>query len=69
MTIVGTGAELVAGEARGSARTINAALVDLQVRAADLAAMAAHGVRCFLVGEALMRQPDVEKATRELLGG
>lgn len=34
----------------------------------DLAEMAAHGVRCFLVGEALMRQPDVEGATRELLG-
>ena len=35
---------------------------------ADLAAMAEHGVRCFLVGEALMRQPDVEAATRMLLG-
>ena len=35
---------------------------------ADLQAMAAHGVRCFLVGESLMRQPDVETATRELLG-
>lgn len=35
---------------------------------ADLAAMAEHGVRCFLVGEALMRQADVEQATRELLG-
>ncbi len=34
---------------------------------ADLAAMAAHGVRCFLVGESLMRQPDVEAATRALL--
>jgi len=36
---------------------------------ADLDAMAEHGVRCFLVGEALMRQPDVEAATRELLTG
>ena len=36
--------------------------------AADLDAMAAHGVRCFLVGEALMRQDDVEAATRTLLG-
>lgn len=36
---------------------------------ADLDAMAAHGVRCFLVGEALMRQPDVEAATRMLLTG
>ncbi|RXR29999.1 indole-3-glycerol phosphate synthase TrpC [Sphingobium fluviale] len=35
---------------------------------ADLAEMAAHGVRCFLVGEALMRQQDVEGATRALLG-
>jgi indole-3-glycerol phosphate synthase len=36
---------------------------------ADLDAMADHGVRCFLVGEALMRQPDVEAATRKLLVG
>lgn len=35
----------------------------------DLAAMAEHGVRCFLVGEALMRHADVEAATRALLGG
>ncbi len=34
---------------------------------ADLAAMAAHGVRCFLVGESLMRQADVTAATRALL--
>ena len=34
---------------------------------ADLDAMAEHGVRCFLVGESLMRQPDVEAATRALL--
>ncbi|HEV2567119.1 indole-3-glycerol phosphate synthase TrpC [Sphingomonas sp.] len=34
----------------------------------DLVAMAEHGVRCFLVGEALMRQADVEAATRSLLG-
>jgi indole-3-glycerol phosphate synthase len=34
---------------------------------ADLAAMAAHDVRCFLVGESLMRQADVEAATRALL--
>lgn len=36
---------------------------------ADLEAMAEHGVRCFLVGEALMRQADVEAATRTLLNG
>lgn len=35
---------------------------------ADLDAMAAHGIGCFLVGEALMRQPDVEAATRALVG-
>ncbi|HTH29666.1 MAG TPA: indole-3-glycerol phosphate synthase TrpC [Sphingobium sp.] len=34
----------------------------------DLAAMAAHGVRCFLIGEALMRQADVAAATRAMLG-
>lgn len=35
----------------------------------DLAEMADHGVRCFLVGEALMRQQNVESATRTLLTG
>ena len=35
---------------------------------ADLDAMADHGVHCFLVGEALMRQDDVEAATRTLIG-
>lgn len=35
---------------------------------ADLDAMAEHGVRCFLIGEALMRQADVEAATRALVG-
>ncbi len=35
---------------------------------ADLDAMADRGVRCFLVGEALMRADDIEAATRELLG-
>ncbi len=34
---------------------------------ADLARMAAAGARLFLIGEALMRQPDVEAATRSLL--
>lgn len=34
----------------------------------DLDAMAAHGIHCFLVGEALMRQKDVEAATRALIG-
>ena len=36
---------------------------------ADLDAMAEHGVHSFLVGEALMRQADVEAATRRLLTG
>ncbi|HKR16751.1 indole-3-glycerol phosphate synthase TrpC [Rhizorhapis sp.] len=36
---------------------------------ADLDAMAERGVRCFLVGEALMREADVEAATRRLLTG
>lgn len=35
----------------------------------DLMAMSEHGVRCFLVGESLMRQADVEAATRALLTG
>ena len=35
----------------------------------DLVAMSAHGVRNFLVGETLMRQADVESATRILLNG
>ena len=35
---------------------------------ADLAAMAERGVRCFLVGESLMRRDDLTAATRELLG-
>ena len=34
---------------------------------ADLARMAACGVRRFLIGESLMRQKDVAKATQELL--
>jgi indole-3-glycerol phosphate synthase len=36
---------------------------------ADLQAMAAHRVRCFLVGESLMRQTNVEAATKRLLSG
>jgi indole-3-glycerol phosphate synthase len=33
----------------------------------DLAQMARYGVRCFLIGETLMREANVEAATRELL--
>lgn len=35
---------------------------------ADLAALAEDGVRCFLIGEALMRHDDVAAATRAILG-
>lgn len=35
---------------------------------ADLVRLAAAGAQCFLVGEYLMRQPDVTAAVRELLG-
>ena len=34
----------------------------------DLKRISALGINCFLVGESLMRQSDVEKAVRDLLG-
>jgi indole-3-glycerol phosphate synthase len=34
----------------------------------DLVTLSATGVKCFLVGEWLMRQPDVAEAARQLLG-
>lgn len=33
----------------------------------DLADMAIYGARCFLIGESLMRQDDVEQATQQLI--
>lgn len=39
----------------------------IQTRA-DLDALAEHDIRCFLIGEALMREDDVEAATRALVG-
>lgn len=35
---------------------------------AELDAMATRGIRCFLIGEALMRARDIEAATRALVG-
>jgi indole-3-glycerol phosphate synthase len=34
---------------------------------ADLADVAAYGARCFLIGESLMRQADVQAATHAIL--
>lgn len=36
---------------------------------ADIERLAKHGIRRFLVGESLMRQSDIEAATRELIHG
>ena len=41
--------------------------LSLNVTPADLADMASYGARSFLIGESLMRQENVEDATRSLL--
>lgn len=56
--------ELVAHAPEGSTFVAESGLTSRE----DLDAMAAHGIHCFLVGEALMRQHDVEAATRALIG-
>lgn len=56
--------ELVAHAPSGSTFVAESGLTSRE----DLDAMAAHGIHCFLVGEALMRQHDVEAATRALIG-
>ena len=56
--------ELVAHAPAGSTFVAESGLTSRE----DLDAMAAHGIHCFLVGEALMRQHDVEAATRALIG-
>ncbi len=56
--------ELVAHAPKGSTFVAESGLTSRE----DLDAMAAHGIHCFLVGEALMRQHDVEAATRALIG-
>ena len=56
--------ELVAHAPKGSTFVAESGLTSR----ADLDAMAEHGIHCFLVGEALMRQHDVEAATRALIG-
>lgn len=38
-------------------------------RRGDCERLARSGVRAFLIGESLMRRPDLEAATRELIGG
>ncbi len=36
---------------------------------ADIEVLRAWGIHCFLIGESLMKQPDVEAATRKLIAG
>jgi indole-3-glycerol phosphate synthase len=55
--------ELVAHAPKGSTFVAESGLATR----ADLDAMAEHGVRCFLIGESLMRQPDLTAATRAFL--
>ena len=57
--------ERLSGLARDGALVVSESGVNTH---ADLERLAPCGVRSFLVGESLMRQADVETATRSLLG-
>ena len=62
-TDLGTTRKLARGVPEGRLIVSESGLATRQ----DLAQMARFGVRCFLIGETLMREDNVELATRELL--
>ncbi|GGB34009.1 indole-3-glycerol phosphate synthase [Sphingomonas metalli] len=61
---LGRSARLHALAPKGCTFVAESGLVDR----ADLDGLAAQGIHCFLIGETLMRQPDIEAATRALVG-